>query len=109
MSTYWHDMQQAHRDVMASVERSDPDLYAIAWQHYGAFRSYADYIQSERWREKALEAKRRAGFRCQGCNASANLQSHHRTYDNLGNEPPEDLTVLCCDCHEKLRKEARHA
>ncbi len=74
---------------------------------------YYTYIQSDRWRQKANQAKQRAGYRCQICNRSASetqLDAHHRTYERLGNEAPEDITVLCRDCHflyeanNKLRK-----
>lgn len=64
---------------------------------------YYEYIKSQEWREKAEEAKARAGNRCQVCNrsrAEVQLDAHHRTYDRLGNERPEDITVLCRDCHQ---------
>lgn len=63
---------------------------------------YHEYIQSESWRQKATEAKERAGWRCQICNAhkdEVTLDAHHRTYERLGNELPEDITVLCRICH----------
>lgn len=65
--------------------------------------NYKRYIQSQEWREKAEEAKERAGQRCQVCNrprSEVTLDAHHRTYDRLGNELPEDITVLCRLCHE---------
>lgn len=64
---------------------------------------YYEYIQSEEWRQRAKEAKRLAGNRCRICNRSASqvtLDAHHRTYDRLGHEDPDDITVLCRDCHE---------
>ncbi len=63
---------------------------------------YYTYIQSAEWRERANVAKRRVGNRCQVCNrpaTSVTLEAHHRTYERLGKERPEDLTVLCRDCH----------
>ena len=61
---------------------------------------YRWYISSDEWRIRANEAKRKAGYRCQVCNRNNNtLDAHHRTYDRLGNEAPEDITVLCRDCH----------
>lgn len=65
--------------------------------------TYYRYIQSQGWREKAEEAKARAGNRCQVCNrsrAEVQLDAHHRTYERLGNELPEDITVLCRECHQ---------
>lgn len=65
--------------------------------------NYHEYIQSKEWREKAEQAKKEVGYRCQVCNASKHeqrLDAHHRTYANLGNEQPGDITVLCAICHE---------
>jgi len=63
---------------------------------------YTTYMQSAEWRERANAAKRRAGNRCQVCNrpgSAVTLDAHHRTYERLGQERSEDLTVLCRDCH----------
>jgi len=64
--------------------------------------NYADYLKSAAWKSKAEEAKIRSGNRCQLCNRTGKLHAHHRTYERLGNERPEDLTVLCEDCHAKF-------
>ncbi len=64
---------------------------------------YDRYMKSEAWREKAEEAKQRAGHRCQLCNkANTVLHVHHRTYERLGKELPDDLIVLCAGCHSKF-------
>jgi 5-methylcytosine-specific restriction endonuclease McrA len=63
---------------------------------------YIEYIRSREWYIKAGEAKARAKFRCQICNSQSRLETHHRTYENLGCEQPEDLIVLCRKCHEKF-------
>ena len=71
---------------------------------------YYEYIQSEGWRQPANEAKRRAGYRCRVCNRSSSqvtLDAHHRTYDRLGHEDPDDITVLCRDCHELFETNTR--
>lgn len=60
---------------------------------------YEDYLKSPQWKARAAAARRRAGYRCQLCNAAGELHAHHRTYDNLGNEKPGDITVLCVGCH----------
>lgn len=64
--------------------------------------NYREYIRSPEWRAKADAAKERAGHRCQLCNSDGQLDAHHRTYKRLGNEEPEDITVLCRDCHAKF-------
>lgn len=64
---------------------------------------YRAYIQSDEWKIKASAAKERAGWRCQVCNKSQHetiLDAHHRTYERLGHELSDDITVLCRDCHE---------
>jgi hypothetical protein len=63
---------------------------------------YYKYIASPAWKRKAEAAKEAAGYRCQVCNRSRDevqLDAHHRTYQRLGCERPEDVTVLCHDCH----------
>ncbi len=77
----------------------------------GAFKpkiDYYEYIQSDVWRAIAKSAKDRAGWRCQVCNRSdQTLDAHHRTYERLGHESPEDITVLCRSCHELYEKNKR--
>ena len=72
---------------------------------------YREYIESEEWRRKAVQAKERAGWRCQVCNRVGDeygLNAHHRTYERLGRERPDDITVLCRECHQMF-SEARKA
>lgn len=79
-----------------------------------ARQDYAAYLESDGWKHRANQAKARAGYRCQLCNRTSNqvtLNTHHRTYENLGHERADDLTVLCEDCHhayeEHRKKNAR--
>lgn len=66
--------------------------------------NYKAYIASDDWKRRADAAKKRAGHRCQVCNRGADqvlqLEAHHRTYENLGNEQAQDITVLCNECHD---------
>jgi len=64
--------------------------------------NYHDYLMSTPWKNKSESAKRRASNRCQLCNRPNNLQTHHRTYERLGNEDDGDLIVLCRECHKKF-------
>ena len=69
---------------------------------------YHDYIKSTDWRTRANNAKKKAGWCCQLCNQTGDkstLHAHHRTYERLGNELPEDITVLCSDCHNRFHRE----
>jgi 5-methylcytosine-specific restriction endonuclease McrA len=67
--------------------------------------NYGEYINSPEWKGRSNNAKDSAGHRCQLCNKAGNnreLHTHHRTYERLGNELPEDLIVLCAGCHAKF-------
>lgn len=66
--------------------------------------NYSAYLRSDAWQERRKAALKRAGNRCTLCAATDNLQVHHNSYKNLGNELPEDLTVLCDSCHERHSK-----
>src|SRR5574338_334064 len=79
-------------------------LEAVLIRVFAPYRlNYREYIQSAAWKRKADAAKERAGYRCQICNrhkGAVQLEAHHRTYERLGHERAEDITVLCRDCHE---------
>lgn len=65
---------------------------------------YPRYLKTDAWRKRRTAALKAAGYRCQVCNARKSLEVHHRTYENIGNEQPGDLTVLCETCHELYSK-----
>ena len=65
-------------------------------------KEYQDYLKSPEWQGKRQLFYARAGHRCQLCNAEGELHAHHRTYERVGNEHPDDVTVLCADCHAKF-------
>ena len=73
---------------------------------------YLLYLQSNHWKDVRNAAFSRAGFRCGECGDNTEIQVHHLTYDNIGNEKPGDLVVLCRTCHmlkhvEKFDKSPR--
>ncbi|MBA3950431.1 MAG: hypothetical protein H0X57_00945 [Rubrobacter sp.] len=69
---------------------------------------YKDYLQTPHWKRKREDKVRAAGHRCQLCNrGSVTLNVHHRTYERLGEELDEDLTVLCRDCHNTFHEHRR--
>lgn len=63
---------------------------------------YQEYLQTDHWKNTRKAAMQRAGFKCQLCNSTDKLQTHHRTYERKGCEIPSDLIVLCNKCHEKF-------
>ncbi len=79
-------------------------------QYYSSDIDYNEYIKSPEWRSRANAAKQRAGYRCRICNRHQReipLHAHHRTYERLGHELPDDITVLCEDCHH-LYEQHKH-
>jgi 5-methylcytosine-specific restriction endonuclease McrA len=74
--------------------------------------NYHEYICSREWREHPvrLAELEASGLRCRLCNSGGEdiiLEVHHRTYENLGNEQPGDLTALCHDCHRVVTDHLR--
>lgn len=63
---------------------------------------YKDYINSPAWKIRRDFAIKSADGKCQLCNSGSEITVHHRTYERLGDELPQDLTVLCAACHKKF-------
>lgn len=67
--------------------------------------NYHFYLGSNAWKERSRACIAMAGNKCQLCsNRDSTLTAHHNSYDNLFNEPPEDLVCLCWECHERFHK-----
>ena len=60
---------------------------------------YGEYLKTAHWQKLRQAKLREADDRCSICNGRERLQVHHRTYEHLGNEAWDDLTVLCDGCH----------
>jgi 5-methylcytosine-specific restriction endonuclease McrA len=62
---------------------------------------YWAYLKTNHWfRVKAL-ALERACHQCALCPSTTHLEVHHKTYARRGFEAPEDVVVLCEDCHTR--------
>lgn len=98
------ELDKARKMVEEKTLRlEDFEALLIGLFHVKPRVDYFTYIQSPQWKRKADAAKKRAGYRCQICNrhkSEVTLDAHHRTYERLGDERPDDITVLCRDCHE---------
>lgn len=71
-------------------------------QGFIAKEIYKNYLSSDEWRLKKLHVMFHNGGRgCIYCGAKKNLDVHHLTYRNIGDESLEDLIVLCRDCHKE--------
>lgn len=83
----------------------------LEWFLEGQYRNhmpYKDYLKTDWWKEVREAALERANHRCQVCNGTrGGLNVHHRTYERRGFENPEDVIVLCRDCHALFHKEGK--
>lgn len=61
---------------------------------------YQRYMRSAAWRAKRIAAIERARFRCELCGGQDGpFAVHHKHYDTVFNERPDDLMCLCDRCH----------
>lgn len=69
---------------------------------------YKEYLQSKHW---ALLRKKyiKSNTVCASCGSKDNLQLHHVSYKNLGNEFSADFLVLCDKCHKNIHKMKDHS
>lgn len=65
--------------------------------------TYKEYLQTIEWRVRRGLALKRAGYCCEQpkCGRRTQLQVHHRTYDHIGEELAEELSVVCEPCHDR--------
>jgi hypothetical protein len=64
---------------------------------------YKEYLKTNHWIETRKEktSKKR---RCAVCGEIDNIDVHHLTYENIGNEKGDDLRKLCRRCHDLAHK-----
>lgn len=62
---------------------------------------YRLYLRTPEWRETRRTALVRAGHACElNRSHTERLEVHHSTYERRGQELPQDLVVLCAECHD---------
>jgi len=75
----------------------------VAKYKFAGYGTYQKYLNSRHWGEVREAALERAGNRCMLCNTNEGpFHVHHRTYERLGNEEPEDVIVLCAAHHAQF-------
>jgi len=62
--------------------------------------AYDEYLRSPWWRARKNLLLRYRGERCEHCGSGDSLEMHHRTYERLFRELPDDLELLCHSCHQ---------
>lgn len=88
--------QDELRTQREEKDRAVKELYKIK------IVDYKEYIKSTVWYQKRLARLKKDNYTCQKCGDTEFLEVHHLTYDNLGDEPIEDLICLCRACHQAI-------
>lgn len=68
------------------------------------FSKYKDYLKSKHWKNKRKVVLELKNNTCEYCKTNKNLQVHHTTYKNIGDEKISDLMVLCEECHQATHR-----
>ncbi len=68
------------------------------------FPTYEAYLNSDLWRANKTRLGVGRPKKCWACPSKVKLHAHHCSYDNVGNEQPGDLIVLCSRCHSEVHK-----
>lgn len=65
---------------------------------------YQEFLKTPYWKAISAHIKYKARYRCQLCNHTENLATHHRNYGIHGKEHLhlEELVALCDSCHSKF-------
>jgi len=87
--------------IMNELLNKNVNSEAIA-KHIKNMR-YADFLHTPYWKAISYREMKKANFKCSYCKSYELLDTHHLTYSNHGYElnHPEDLVVLCRNCHER--------
>jgi len=116
----WHGVREAKKpnvrsmagtaydEARAYAERNGQGRYAIGSDNCRESecgtpiaQPYEEYRDTDHWRFIAEAAKWASGYKCGLCGHETQLETHHKTYEHLGHETPDDVIVLCRDCHAK--------
>lgn len=85
------------------------EIHALVQEQFigaGIQIEYVSYLDSRGWRDIRHEVLQLDDGKCQKCGSTKNLECHHLHYMRLGDELPEDLVMLCRDCHVKVTEES---
>lgn len=93
---WYNELDDATRKVIVGMK--------LEYDGDGRSRTYKEYTESPIWKYTSSVIKCTRGYKCERCgkkSSPAHLVVHHKVYDYLGSELkyPEDVELLCVDCH----------
>jgi 5-methylcytosine-specific restriction endonuclease McrA len=90
-----------NRDAENNLLREFVKVNNLESSHY---YKYQEYLRSPQWKEKRVLVMARDNNTCQHCKNTTATEIHHVRYDNIFDEPLEDLISLCNLCHSQAHK-----
>ena len=92
--------QKQRNDYAEQQRRLDTQRQQAMLDEYRS-RPYEERLQTKEWARTREQIFRRDGYRCRMCGrGNVQLNVHHCTYANYGEERLEDLITLCRTCHQ---------
>lgn len=107
LEKYLHPDRMWDREITPK-ERINQIRYAnVNWETVSEHirgMDYQHFLKTPYWKAITAHIKFKAGYRCQLCNSSGNLITHHRHYGIHGSEHAHmyELIALCDRCHNKF-------
>ena len=92
--------KQQERDRKCDREQSERRKRREIHRYGHEFIYYHEYLKSKKWQSKKDQVMARCQGICEACEKEPTTQTHHITYQNLGNENLWELLGVCEKCHE---------
>lgn len=92
----WAARDRAHWGLHREESQRVRKLKQEEW-----WRTYNDYLASERWHDKRRKVLDRCKGICEGCGINRATEIHHLTYEHIGSELLWELAATCRECHER--------
>jgi 5-methylcytosine-specific restriction endonuclease McrA len=90
------ELSRTHEQIVIEQKKANNSWNIEQW-YYG-------YLESGMWRRKREFIFKRSSGNCERCGRQA-FFVHHKTYERVGYELPEDLMAVCKSCHGKEHSE----
>lgn len=97
---YFEDWKKEYNEEAAYIYKNQCFANYLNSHYY----KYKSYLLSSEWKNKRDEVMKRDKSLCQHCKVAPADDVHHLTYDNLFDEPLDDLLSLCRSCHANEHK-----
>jgi 5-methylcytosine-specific restriction endonuclease McrA len=94
----WHEDRNCEYEELSIIVKEN-NYDTSKYKKYNV-----DYLNSAEWKIKREKVLVRDNYLCQECKNKTAQVVHHKTYENIFNEPLEDLIALCHECHTEIHR-----